>query len=318
MAKKGKKKERTQQRQKERRFEEKPGKRTIRHNTAANQAKHRVDWQPLQPDEEGEVADRRIMPMDELDRRKGLLLTSKLEFQEDFAEAMWQTLRKEGAWSGAIWNRRRDGEVYQEWLSVSAIRDEDHRVVAYVGIFSDISSIASREHQLERMAYFDPLTELPNQLLFHDRLTQALGFARRLGDALSVAVLNLDRISTVNEQYGYLAGDRILQEMSRCVLSELGERDSVGRIGGDEFSLVMFGGRERASRTAEGIRAALARPGSESEPPVTITASIARFPGDADDAGTLLAHARAAMYAAKEEGGNRIRYYADVRPGGDG
>ena len=239
---------------------------------------------------------------------------------QSFYEAMWQTLRKDGAWSGAIWNRRRDGEVYQEWLSVSAIRDEDHRVVAYVGIFSDISSIASREHQLERMAYFDPLTELPNQLLFHDRLTQALGFARRLDDALSVAILNLDRISTVNEQYGYLAGDRILQEMSRCVLSELGERDSVGRIGGDEFSVMMFGGRKRTSRVAESIRAALARPGTASEPPVTITTSIgiARFPDDADDAATLLAHARAAMYAAKEQGGNRIRYYADVRPGGDG
>ena len=89
---KNKKKERTQQRQKERRFEEKPGKKTIRHNTAANQAKHRVDWRPLQPDEEGVVADRRIMPMDEADRREGLLLTNRLEFQEDLAETMWQTL----------------------------------------------------------------------------------------------------------------------------------------------------------------------------------------------------------------------------------
>lgn len=233
---------------------------------------------------------------------------------QSFYEAMWLTLRKQGAWSGTIWNRRRNGEVYQEWLTVNAICDEEQRTLAYVGIFSDISSIPSREHLLERMAYFDPLTELPNQLLFRDRLAQALGFARESHDDLSVVIVDLDRISAVNEQYGFLAGDRLLQRISRSMQSGLTDRDCVGRIGGDEFGVMILGGRERVRREAERIRTDIARPHEGSEPPVTITASIgiARFPEDADEGETLLAHARAAMYAAKSDGGNRIRHHADV------
>lgn len=233
---------------------------------------------------------------------------------QSFYEAMWQTLHAQGSWSGSIWNRRRDGEVYQEWLTVNAIRDEEQRTVAYVGIFSDISSITSRKHLLERMAYFDALTELPNQLLFHDRLTQALGFARQRDDGLSVIVADLDRVDAVNEQYGFLAGDRVLQNISHRLSTELGDLDCVGRIGGDEFSVIALGDRERMVQMAELIRSTIARPHDESEPHITITASIgvACFPGDADEAGTLLGNAKTAMYAAKSGGGNRIQYYADV------
>jgi PAS domain S-box-containing protein len=98
---------------------------------------------------------------------------------KSFYEAMWLSLRTQDNWSGTIWNRRKNGECYQEWLNINAIRDEEQKTVAFVGIFSDISSIKSREHQLERLAYVDPLTELPNQLLFHDRLARALAFARQ-------------------------------------------------------------------------------------------------------------------------------------------
>jgi diguanylate cyclase (GGDEF)-like protein/PAS domain S-box-containing protein len=234
---------------------------------------------------------------------------------QSFYEAMWQTLRAQGNWSGTIWNRRRDGEVYQEWLTVNAICNEEQQAVAYVGVFSDISSIASREHQLERMAYFDPLTELPNQLLFQDRLAQALGFARQGDEALSVIVADLDRVGAVNEQYGFLVGDRLLQNISQRILTGLGGRDCVGRIGGDAFSVVVVGDREHMVRVTEMIHTTIAQPHEEPEPPITITASIgvACFPGDADEAETLLSHAKTAMYAAKSGGGNRIRYYADVQ-----
>jgi diguanylate cyclase (GGDEF)-like protein/PAS domain S-box-containing protein len=233
---------------------------------------------------------------------------------QSFYEAMWETLRAQGAWSGSIWNRRRDGEVYQEWLTVSTIRDEAQQTAGYVGIFSDISSIASREHQLERMAYFDPLTELPNQLLFHDRLEQALGFARQGGVGLSVIVADLDRVGAVNDQYGFLAGDRILQETSHRLSTGLGDRDRVGRIGGDEFCVMAVGDTGHVARVAETMRTAIAQPHDEPEPGITVTASIgvACFPGDADDAGTLLGHGKTAMYVAKSGGGNRIQYYADV------
>lgn len=236
---------------------------------------------------------------------------------QSFYEAMWQTLLTEGRWAGTIWNRRRDGEVYQEWLTVTAIRNESQETVAYVGVFSDISSIASREHLLERMAYFDPLTELPNQLLFHDRLTQALCFARQIGEGVSVVVLNLDGLGAINENYGFLAGDRVLQRTSREMLSGLGERDCLGRLGGDEFSAMLIGDGERTVRGAEAIRTTIAGARDDSEPPITVTASIgiARFPDHAEDADTLLAHAREAMYAAKRDGGNRISYYAQAGPG---
>lgn len=246
---------------------------------------------------------------------KNMRLLQSGRQSQAFYDAMWQSLRREGHWSGTIWNRRRDGEVYQEWLTVNAIRDEEQRTVAYVGVFSDISSIASREHLLERMAYFDPLTELPNQLLFHDRLAQAIGFSREADGGLSVLVVNLDRISTVNERYGFLAGDRILQKLSRTMQSGLAELDCVGRLGGDEFSVMVVGGRNRAERAAEAVRATIARSHEETEPRINVTASIgvACFPEDAHEAGTLVAHARIAMSDAKGDGGNRIRYYDEVR-----
>ena len=235
---------------------------------------------------------------------------------QSFYEAMWLNLRTRDSWSGAIWNRRKNGEVYQEWLSINAIHDEEQKTAAYVGMFSDISSIKSREHQLERLAYIDPLTELPNQLLFHDRLIQALAFARQNKHGLALMILDLDRVKSVNEQYGYLFCDRVLQNISRRMQEGLGECDCVARLAGDEFSVVLShaGDAEQIAHTAEKIRAAIAQPHEESEMAVTITASIgiARFPEDAEQAQTLMTHARLAMYAAKSDGGNRIRHYTDV------
>lgn len=239
-----------------------------------------------------------------------------------FYEAMWLTLRTHESWSGTIWNRRKNGECYQEWLSINAIHDEQQKTVAYAGIFSDISSIRSREHQLERLAYVDPLTELPNRLLFHDRLDQALTFARRHGHGVTLLIVDLDSVASINEQYGFLFGDRILQAASRRMQSRLGECDCLGRLAGNEFSVVLYRGvdSDRATHAAEQIRTAIARPHEESEPSVSVTASIgiARFPEDAGQAEALLTNARIAMYAAKSDGGNRIRHYADVYRPSDG
>lgn len=235
---------------------------------------------------------------------------------KSFYEAMWLSLRTQDCWSGAIWNRRRNGECYQEWLSINAVRNEDHVTVAYVGMFSDISSIKSREHQLERLAYIDPLTELPNQLLFHDRLIQTMAFARRHDNDLALLIVNLDGVNSINEQYGFLFGDRILQKTSRRMRSRLEACDCVSRLSGNEFSLLLYtpGDVPQITRTAEKILTAIAQPHDESQPPLTATASIgiARFPGDADEAEALVTNARVAMYAAKSDGGNRIRHYADL------
>lgn len=233
---------------------------------------------------------------------------------KSFYQAMWLSIRTRDCWSGAIWNRRRDGEVYQEWLTVNAIKDEAQRTVAYVGIFSDISSISSREHMLERMAYFDPLTELPNQLLFHDRLSRAMVFTRRGGHDLAVLVADLDRVDDINLRYGHQVGDRLLQQFARALETELEDCDCVARTGGDEFAIMVVGGRPRLERIAETVRAVQATPGGDAEAALTLTASIgvALCPADADSAADLVRHARAAMYSAKGEGGSRVRYYGEL------
>lgn len=235
---------------------------------------------------------------------------------KSFYEAMWRSLLTRDCWAGTIWNRRRNGECYQEWLSINTVRNEDQEVVVHVGIFSDISSVKSREHQLEQLAYLDPLTELPNRLLFHDRLAQALAFARQNDHSVALMIVDLDRIEAINKQYGFVFGDRILQNISRRMLAELGDCDCVGRLAGDEFSVVLYGAGDhtRTANAAEEIRAAIAKPHDEWQPSVTVTASIgvARFPDDAKAADALVTNARVAMFAAKGDGGNRIRHYADT------
>jgi diguanylate cyclase (GGDEF)-like protein/PAS domain S-box-containing protein len=236
---------------------------------------------------------------------------------KSFYEAMWQSLLIQDSWSGTIWNRRKNGECYQEWLTINAVRNDQQETAVYVGMFSDISSIRSREHQLEQLAYVDPLTELPNQLLFHDRLAQALAFARQNDHVVSLMVVDVDRIAAINEQYGFLFGDRILQSVSRRMELTLGDCDCVGRLADDEFSVMLYGadGGTRAATAAERIRAAIAKPHEAWQPSVTITVSIgvARFPEDAEKADALVTNARVAMYAAKGDGGNRIRHYAEMR-----
>ncbi len=233
-----------------------------------------------------------------------------------FYEAMWLTLKTQDGWSGSIWNRRKDGEIYQEWLSIHAIRNELQETIAYAGMFSDISSIRSREHQLERLAYIDPLTELPNRLLFRDRLSQTMAFAKKNNHGMALLIADLDDVNAINERYGYLFGDRILQSVSRRMHGTLDECDSVARLAGDEFGVILSctTDLECTSRAVESIRAALEAPHDDSESSVTMTASIgvARFPEDTDQAETLVELARLAMYVAKRDGGDRSRFYADV------
>lgn len=235
---------------------------------------------------------------------------------QSFYEAMWLSLRAHDSWSGSVWNRRSDGEIYQEWLSINAIKDAHHTTVAYVGMFSDISSIRSREHQLERLAYVDPLTELPNRLLFRDRLSQTMAFARKNNHSMALLILDLDGVGAINTQYGRLFGDRVLQSVSRRIHGTVDECDGVGRLEGDEFGVILSctTDMESTTKSVENIRTVVGMPHENSQSPVRMTASIgiARFPEDADQAATLVEQARLAMYAAKRDGGDRWCFYADV------
>ena len=237
---------------------------------------------------------------------------------QSFYEAMWLSIRTHDSWSGTIWNRRKDGEIYQEWLSISVIRNEHQETIAYVGMFSDISSIRSREHQLERLAYIDPLTELPNRLLFHDRLCQAMAFARRNNHNMALLIVDLDGVGALNDSHGRLFGDRVLQGVSHRIYSLLDECDGVGRLAGDVFGIILsrVTNMDYTMQVVENIRKAVATPHGNPDSPVSITASIgiAHFPEDADQAAKLLELAQRAMRAAKIDGGDRIQLSSALSP----
>ncbi|ROR35136.1 bifunctional diguanylate cyclase/phosphodiesterase [Inmirania thermothiophila] len=232
---------------------------------------------------------------------------------EDFYRAMWEALEREGRWEGEIWNRRRNGEVFPEWLSIAAVRDAAGRTTEYVAVFADITRRKEDEARIWRQANYDALTGLPNRTLFFDRLARAVSTARRIGGRLAVLFVDLDRFKWVNDTLGHAAGDALLQEAARRLARCVRESDTVARLAGDEFTVVLAEIRRAADaeRVARAILAELERPYVLEGQEVQISGSvgIAIFPEDGEDAETLLRHADAAMYRAKEAGRNAYGFF---------
>jgi diguanylate cyclase (GGDEF)-like protein/PAS domain S-box-containing protein len=157
-----------------------------------------------------------------------------------FYAAMWSTLTVQGHWSGEIWNRRKDGEVYAELFTINSVRDAQGKTQQYVAMFSDITAIKAHQSQLERMAHFDVLTGLPNRLLLSDRLQQALTQAQRRDQKVAVVYLDLDGFKTVNDRYGHNAGNQLLISVANAMKHALRESDTLARLGGDEFVAVLI------------------------------------------------------------------------------
>jgi diguanylate cyclase (GGDEF)-like protein/PAS domain S-box-containing protein len=227
----------------------------------------------------------------------------------EFYEAMWAAILTRGHWRGEIWNRRKDGEVYPELLTISAVRDGHGAVSHFVAVFSDISHIKQHERQLERMAHFDALTGIPNRVLLADRIHQAIAQALRLGTLMAVCYLDLDNFKPINDSLGHEAGDRLLVEMARRLKECLRGGDTVARLGGDEFVLLLAGLAHisECETVLERVVAAVAEPCAIAGTTVAVSASIGFtvFPFDDADADTLLRHADQAMYVAKQSGRNR-------------
>src|ERR1035437_8321876 len=160
---------------------------------------------------------------------------------KEFYAGMWATLQTSGAWSGEVVNRRKDGEIFTESLSICAVRDPIGNVVHYVGIFSDISVLQQHKRQMEFMAHHDTLTGLPNRILLTDRMSQAIAQSRRTGEVLAVLFLDLDGFKPVNDTHGHEAGDRALIEIGQRISRILRASDTVARIGGDEFVILLPG-----------------------------------------------------------------------------
>ncbi|MBF0188947.1 MAG: PAS domain S-box protein, partial [Magnetococcales bacterium] len=193
-----------------------------------------------------------------------------------FYADMWQSLMEEGQWSGEIWDRRKDGRVYPKWLTINAVRDLGGVVTHYVGIFSDITEMKETERRLELLAYYDSLTELPNRKLFHDRLHQELLLMQRQGQMVAVLFVDLDRFKHVNDTLGHAAGDDLLQEVAKRIVSCVRKSDTVARIGGDEFTVILteLEKEEHAAQVAKNIIREVNRPVEINGQDVYVGASI--------------------------------------------
>jgi diguanylate cyclase (GGDEF)-like protein len=229
---------------------------------------------------------------------------------------MWHEIGNFGQWQGEIWNRKKDGEDYLEWLSIAAVKDEQGKVSHYIGIFSDITSEKESEERLLYLAHYDQLTGLPNRILFNDRLTQALAQAKRGQLQVAVMFLDLDGFKLVNDTLGHAAGDELLRQVAQRLTSCLRATDSVARFGGDEFTIVLPAIEDRSDviRVANKIIEEVARPypldGSEAA--ITTSIGISLYPGDGADPSVLIHRADNAMYHTKRHGKNHHEFYGEI------
>lgn len=226
-------------------------------------------------------------------------------------------LRQDGSWEGELWLQRQNGETYPAWIGITAIRDEDSELASYVCFFSDISERKASEQRIHRLAYYDALTHLPNRSLFQDRLHSALQHAERHHQWLALMFLDLDRFKPINDSLGHAAGDRMLKEVAARLLGCVDEEETVARMGGDEFTLLLSPTTSRADslhraiHVAEGILAALAQPFTLEGREFFVSASIgiALSPQDGRELSLLMKNADTAMYHAKEMGKNNFQFY---------
>ncbi|PKM12126.1 MAG: hypothetical protein CVV13_06470 [Gammaproteobacteria bacterium HGW-Gammaproteobacteria-3] len=243
-----------------------------------------------------------------------------------FYQQMWQALLQQGHWQGEIWNRRKNGEVYPEWLTMSVIRNQNNDISNYVGIFSDITQRKEAEERIRQLAFYDPLTALPNRRLLLERLATALAASQRSRHNGAIMFLDLDHFKALNDTQGHDWGDQLLIEVAQRLQHCVRETDTVARLGGDEF-VVMLEALEsnqaaaaiEAQAVAEKIQAALARPyrlklvqqGVGRSITYYVSASIGfiLFQGHTVGADELLKAADMAMYQAKHAGRDTIRAY---------
>lgn len=230
-----------------------------------------------------------------------------------FYASMWKSLSQTGHWSGEIWNRRKNGEIYPEYLHIDVIRGKDGRPLRYVGVFSDMTEDRQLQARLYDLAFHDPLTGLPNRALFDERLKASINHAQRTDSPFALLYLDLDRFKVVNDTLGHTAGDEVLRQVARRLREALRETDTAARLGGDEFAVILCSVREREGilTVVRKLLASLRRPVQVSDREIWLDASvgIAHFPDHGDSAEKLMQHADTALYAAKSEAGPRWCFY---------
>ncbi|AUG10051.1 bifunctional diguanylate cyclase/phosphodiesterase [Pseudomonas sp. S09G 359] len=252
---------------------------------------------------------------DVLDQLPNMLTVD--EQQEAHLRYVLKQLHQHSTWEGEVWLKRRSGEHYPAWVGITAVFDDEGDLASYVCFFSDISERKASEQRIHRLAYYDALTHLPNRTLFQDRLHTALQSAERQKSWVVLMFLDLDRFKPINDSLGHAAGDRMLKEMATRLLGCVAEDDTVARMGGDEFTLLLQPrvSREmalnRAIHVAEQILASLVKPFVLEGREFFVTASIgiALSPQDGNELSQLMKNADTAMYHAKERGKNNFQFY---------
>lgn len=243
-------------------------------------------------------------------------LLSSGRHDDAFYAEMWRRIRDEGQWQGEVWNRRKNGEVFPELLTITAIRDDQGEVSNYAALFSDISKLKESEAHIRSLAYFDPLTNLPNRRLFYDRLGMALAHAHRNKGRLAVIFVDLDYFKQINDNQGHTAGDTLLQGVAKGLQEVVREDDTVARLGGDEFVVVLSGisGHEYVIEVVERIIDRINQPlhliGGDVQ--VTCSIGVSLYPEDGTDVEALIQNADTAMYRAKELGRNGYQLYSST------
>jgi diguanylate cyclase (GGDEF)-like protein/PAS domain S-box-containing protein len=234
----------------------------------------------------------------------------------EFYARMWASISKTGHWQGEIWNRRKNGEVYPELLSISAVFNKSGELTDYVAVFADISKLKATESQLEFLAHHDPLTHLPNRLLLLSRMEHSIKISLRDHKMLALLMIDLDRFKDVNDSFGHLAGDELLQLVAERLDSRLRGVDTLCRLGGDEFTVLLedLAQPEDAARVANSIITTLSEPwllSNGKEVRIGASVGISLFPDHGANPIELLQQADTALYQAKAEGRDRFKYFSE-------
>ncbi|MES9898083.1 MAG: PAS domain S-box protein [Sedimenticola sp.] len=232
-----------------------------------------------------------------------------------FFQSMWSAIAESGSWSGEIYNRRKNGEIYPQWLSISSVNNDAGELTQYVAIFTDLSQLKHSEYELQRYMHYDPLTKLPNRRLLEERLSHALERARRRKRGLAVMLLDLDRFKEINESFGMTTGDALIQEVAQRVSARLRKEDTLARLGGDELLVVLedAGESHHVLEVAHKTLAVLEPSFRIEDNEIFLTASmgISLYPDNADTVASLIGMADTAMYRAKGQGRNFAMFYSD-------
>nr|WP_274519816.1 MULTISPECIES: bifunctional diguanylate cyclase/phosphodiesterase [unclassified Halorhodospira] len=234
---------------------------------------------------------------------------------DDFYRAMWESIQREGSWSGELWDRSKYGTLQPKWVTISRVTGAYGEVVNYIAVFSDLTELKRSQERLQFQAYHDALTGLANRLLFKDRMARALERSRQSGEQLAVLFIDLDHFKDVNDSLGHTAGDRVLRQVAHRLQARLGADDTLARLGGDEFSICLAEIRDHrdALACAETVHQELERPFQYSRRWFQCRCSIgiSMYPDNGETVEALVRNADSALHKAKADGRNTTCFYAE-------